>query len=91
MKIRVPLMKNGLIPLATTALITLRLTASASNTNAGINQNIFGLKITTEIISNQVMNDIIKIVISSKDFNLLITGVTKTTENQKKNKQVVFR
>lgn len=40
MKIRVPLMKNALVPLATTSLITLRLTTSTSAADAGINQNI---------------------------------------------------
>lgn len=44
----------------------------------------FGFRTTIEIISNQGMNDIIKIVLSSEGFNSLINGVTKTTENEKK-------
>ena len=41
MKIRVPLMKNALVPLAATSLhFTLRLTTSTSAADAGINQNI---------------------------------------------------
>ena len=37
---------------------------------------------TTLIISNEEMNDIMKIVQTFEDSNILLTGVTKTIENK---------
>ena len=42
--------------------LTLRLTAAASATDAGIHKKIFGSGNTTLIISNKGMNDITQIV-----------------------------
>ena len=63
----VPLLKTafnliGNVLLATIVLIPLRLTVAASATDAGIRKNKFGSGTTTLIISNEKMNDIIKIV-----------------------------
>ena len=55
-------MKNLLKPLAKSLLIPLGLTASASATDAVIQKKIFGSGITTLIISNKEMNDIMKII-----------------------------
>ena len=41
-------------------------------------------------ISNEDMNDIIKIIKSLKDSNLLIYGITQTVKNEIKNKKVDF-
>ena len=57
-----PLMKNLLIPLAKSVLIPLGLTAAASATGAAIQKKVFESGKTTLIISNEEMNDIIKIV-----------------------------
>ena len=57
-----PLMKNLLIPLAKSVLIPLGLTAAASATGAAIQKNVFESGKTTLVISNEEMNDIIKIV-----------------------------
>ena len=40
--------------------------------------------ITTLTISNEEMNDIIKIVQALEDSNILLKGVTKTIENERK-------
>ena len=55
-------MKNLLKPLAKSLLIPLGLTAAASATDAVIQKKIFGSGITTLIISNKEMNDIMKII-----------------------------
>ena len=65
-----PLMKNLLIPLAKSVLIPLGLTAAASATGAAIQNKVFESGKTTLIISNEEMNDIIKIVKS-----LEVTGL----------------
>ena len=49
-------------PLAKCVLIPLGLTAAAATTDAAIKKKIFGSGMTTLIISNEEMNDIIKIV-----------------------------
>ena len=58
-----PLLKTGnaLKPLAKGVLIPLRLTAAASATDAAIHKKMFGSVNATLIISNEEMNDIMKI------------------------------
>ena len=73
MKVAVPLAKNILAPLRITA-------AAAAAINAGIENKIHGSGTTTLIISNEEMNDIMKIVQSLEDSNILLKGVTKTIE-----------
>ena len=55
-----PLMKNVLKPLAKSVLIPLGLTAAGSETHATIRKKIVGSAITTLIISNEEMFDIMK-------------------------------
>ena len=62
LKTGLPLMKNKLKPLAKSVLIPLGLTTAASATDAAIHKKIFGSGMTTMIISNEEMNDIMKIV-----------------------------
>ena len=48
--------------------------------------------ITTLIISNKEMNDIIKIVQALEDSNILLKWVTKTIKNEtKKTKRMIFK
>ena len=61
-----PLIGNALKPLAKSVLIPLGLTAVASATDAAIHKKMFGSGNTTLIISNEKMNEIMKIVILSK-------------------------
>ena len=63
------LLKTGLslignVPklLAKSVLIPLGLTAAASSTDAAIHKQMFGSGTTTLIISNEEMNDVMKIV-----------------------------
>ena len=69
-----PLMKNVLKPLAKSVLIPLELTAVASATDPASHNKMFGSGITTLIISNEEMNDIMKIV---KSFEETITNEAK--------------
>ena len=85
-----PLIRNVIKPLANSVLIPLRLTAAASAPDAGIHKKILGSGNITLIISNEEMNDIIKIVQALEDSNILLKGVTKTIENETKEQKGGF-
>ena len=53
-------------------------------------KKIHGSGTTTLIISNEEMNDIMKIVQSLEDSNILLKGVTKTTKNEAKEQKGGF-
>ena len=82
MKVAIPLAKNVLAPLG--------ITAAASAIDAGIQKKIHGSGTTTLIISNEEMNDIIKIVQALEDSNMLLKGVTKTIKNETKEQKGGF-
>ena len=78
-------MKNVIKPLAKSVLIPLGLTAAASAADAGIHKKILGSgNMTALIISNDQIEDIIKIVKSLEDSGLLLEGVTETVQNEEK-------
>ena len=79
-KLAGPLMKVA-IPLAKNVLAPLGITAAASAIDAGIQKNKHGSGTTTLIISNEEMNNIMKIVQALEDSNILLEGVTKTIKN----------
>ena len=81
LKTGLPLIKNVIKPLTKSVLITLGLTAAASGADAGIHKKILGSGNTTLIISNEEMNDIMKIVQALEDSIVLLKGVTKTIKN----------
>ena len=86
-----PLIKNVIKPLAKSILIPLGLTAAASAADAGIHEKILGSgNNTTLIISNNKMEDIIKIVKSLDDSGLLLKGVTETVQNEVKEQKEGF-
>ena len=60
----------------------LALTAAASATDAAINKKILGSGTTTLIVSNDEMNDILKIVKSLKDSGVLLKGLSETIKNE---------
>ena len=62
LKTRLPLIKNVIKSLAKSVLIPLGITAAASASDAGINKKILGPGNTTLIISNNEIEDIIKIL-----------------------------
>ena len=77
------LMKNVLKPLSKSVLTPLKLIAAVSATDAAIHKKIFGSGMhpseqTTLIISNEEMNDIMKIVKSLEESGLSIKGISKT-------------
>ena len=82
LKTGIPLIKNVIKPLAKSVLIPLGLTAVASVADAGIHKKILGSENTTQIISNNEMEDIIKIIKYLENSGLLIEGVTKTVRNE---------
>ena len=79
MKVAVPLAKNILAPL--------EITAAASSIDAGIQKKLHGSGITNLIISNDELNDIMKIVL--KDSNILLKRVIKTIKNEKREQKGV--
>ena len=85
LKTGLPLIKNVIKPLTKSVLIPLGLTAAASAADAGIHKKILGSgnpssshNNTILIISNDKIEDIIKIVKSLEDSGLLLKGVTET-------------
>ena len=82
MKIAVPLAKNVLAPLG--------ITAATLAIDAGIQRKIHGSGNTTLITSNEEMNDIIKIIQTLEDSNILIKEVTKTIKNETKEQKGRF-
>ena len=85
-----PLIKNVIKPLAKSVLIPLGLTAAASAANAGIHKKILGSVNTTLIISNEEMNDMMKIIQALEDSDILLKGVTKTIKNETKEQKGGF-
>ena len=73
-------MKNVLKLLAKSVFIPLGLTVAALATDVAIHKKMFESGITT-IISNEEMNDIMKIVKSLEESGLLIKGVSETIKN----------
>ena len=90
LKTGLPLIKNVIKPLAKSVLIPLGLTAAASAADAGIHKKILGSGNTTLIISNNEIEDIIKIVKSLEDSGLLLKGVTETVQNEVKEQKGGF-
>ena len=90
LKIGLPLMKNVIKPLAKSILIPSGLTAAASAADAGIHKKILGSGSTTLMISNDEMEDIIKIVQSLEDSGSLLKGVRKTIQNEAKEQKGGF-
>ena len=83
LKAGLPLMKSVIQPLAKSAQIPLGLTAAASAADAGIHKKILESgHNTTLIIPNDEMEDILKVVKSLKDSELLLEGVSKTIKNE---------
>ena len=81
------LMKSVIKPLAKSVLVPLGLTAVASAADARIHKKILGSghnNNTTLIISNDEMDDILKIVKSHEDSGVLLKGVNETIQNEAK-------
>ena len=81
MKVAMPLAKNVLAPLG--------LTVAVSAIDSGIQKKIRGDGIKL-IIEQEDMNDIIKIIEALENSGILLTGVTKTIENETKEQRGGF-
>ena len=88
-----PLMKSVIKPLAKNVLLPLGLTAAASAADAGINKKILGSphnNNTTLIISNDEMDDILKLFKSLEDSGVLLKGFSETIQNEAKEQREGF-
>ena len=89
-----PLMKSVIKPLAKSVLVPLGLTAAASAADAGIHKKILGSgsdhNNTMLIISNEEMEDILKIVKSLENSGVLLKGVSETIQNEAKEQRGEF-
>ena len=93
LKTGLPLIKNVIKPLAKSVLIPLGLTAAASAADAGIHKKILGSgnnNNTTLIISNDEMDDILKIVKSLENSGVLLKGVSETIQHEAKGQRGGF-
>ena len=93
LKTGLPLMKSVIKPLAKSVLIPLGLTAAASAADAGIHKKILRSghnNNTILIISNDKMDDILKIVKSLEDSGILLKDVSETIHMKLKNKEEDF-
>ena len=94
LKTGLPLMKSVIKPLAKSVLIPLGLTAAASAADAGIHKKILGSASdnnnTILIISNDKMDNILKIVKSPEYSGVLLKGVTATIQNEAKEQRGGF-
>ena len=82
-KTGLPLIGNVLKPLVKRVLIPLVLTAATSAIDAAIYKEMLG-SCTTTIISNEEINDVMKIIKSLEESGLLIKDVRQTVTNEAK-------
>ena len=82
MKVAVPLAKNVLAPLG--------ISAAMSAIDGSIKKKMIGSGMTTLIISNDEMDDILKIVKSLENSGLLLKGVSETIQHEAKEQRGGF-
>ena len=85
-----PLMKNVHTPLAKNVLLPFGLSAGISAADAAIQKKLYGSRTTVLIISNEEMDDIMKIVKSLEESGLLIKGISETNKNEAKEQKGRF-
>ena len=92
LKTGLPLMKRVIKPLTKSVLIPLGLTAAALVADAGIHKKILGSghNNTTLIISNDEMDDILKIVKSLENSGVLLKGISETIQHEAKEQRGGF-
>ena len=81
---------NIAVLFAKNILAALGITAAASAIDPGIREKMHGSGTTTLIISNEEMNDVMKIVQALEDSNILLKGVTKIIKNETKEQKGGF-
>ena len=87
-----PLMKSVIKPLVKTVFVPLGSTAAASAADAGIHKKYsdLGHNNRTLIISNDEMDDILKITRSLENSGVLLKGVSETIQNEAKEQRGGF-
>ena len=85
-----PLTKIALTPLAKSVLLPSGLSAGMSAADATIQKRIYGSGTIALIISNEKMEDIMKIVKSLVESGLLIKGISETSKNERKEQKGEF-
>ena len=98
LKTSLPLIGNELKPLVKRVLVPVGLTVTASTADVAIHKEMLGSgrpmdlfsRATTLMISNEKMNDIMKIVNSLEKSGLLIKAVSETIKNEAKEQKGEF-
>ena len=85
-----PLMKNVLNPFAKNILLPFGSSTGMSAPDAAIQEKIYGSGTTALIISNEEMENVMKIVKSLEESELLIKGISETTKNEAKEQKGGF-
>ena len=85
-----PLIRNVLIALAKSLLLPLALPAGSLATDPSIQKNFLGLETAALIISNEEMEDIMRIVKSLEKSGLLMEGISETIKNEAKAQKYRF-
>ena len=78
------LMKIILMSLAKSVLLPFGLSAAMSATDTPFQKNVYGSVKTVLIISNEELDDKVKLLISPENIRLLIKGISKTIKNEVK-------
>ena len=78
------------MPLANKVLARLGISAAMSAIDGSIKKKMFGSGTTTLIISNDEMDDILKLVKSLEDSNVLLKGVSETIQHEAKEQRGGF-
>ena len=93
-----PLTKNAITPLGESVLLPFGLSEAMSATHAAIQNKIYGSghssdfasRITGLIISNEEMEDIMKIVKSLEEWGLIVKGINEIIKNETKEQKGRF-
>ena len=88
-KLAGPLLKLA-VPLAKNVLAPLGISAAMSAIDGSIKKKMLGSGVTNLIISNDEMNDILKIVKSLENSGLLLKGVSETIQHEAKEQRGGF-
>ena len=86
MKVSLLLIKNEIKPSAKSVLVPLRLTSAASAVDRDIHKKVLGCGTATLIISNEEINDIMKLVKFLGKSSLLIESVSELIKCLKRKK-----
>ena len=93
LRTRLPLMKSVIKPLSKSVFVPLGIIAAASPADAGIHKKILGSghnNNTSLTVSNNEMDNILKIVKSLEDSGVLLKSVSETIQNEAKEQRGGF-